>query len=237
MVNIIGAEGFQGHVVYEGLDEVLQIENAFVHIYGKMETKPGRKMGHVTIISAEKQELIHQSNKVKRLLKVRLIPLSNTAAIHNLQPFRCKFLFLFSSYFHLFYLQFFCFLIQNLINEKIFLYIFIIAPLVIAACGGKDKKGKGANANNGTPQKQPPLSVDAMIVASSTLNAQIEIPGTILANESTEIHPESSGRLVLLNVKEGALVGKGTLLAKLYDGDMLAQLNSLNVQIKKQKCS
>jgi membrane fusion protein (multidrug efflux system) len=71
-----------------------------------------------------------------------------------------------------------------------------------------------------------------MIVASSTLNAQIEIPGTILANESTEIHPESSGRLVLLNVKEGALVGKGTLLAKLYDGDMLAQLNSLNVQIK-----
>ena len=71
MVNIIGAEGFQGHVVYEGLEEVLQIENAFVHIYGKKETKPGRKMGHVTIISAEKQELIHQSNKVKRLLKVR----------------------------------------------------------------------------------------------------------------------------------------------------------------------
>lgn len=117
--------------------------------------------------------------------------------------------------------------------RKIYLYIFIIAPLFIAACGGKDKKGKGANANNGTPQKQPPLSVEAMIVASSTLNAQIEIPGTILANESTEIHPESSGRLVLLNVKEGALVGKGTLLAKLYDGDMLAQLNSLNVQIKK----
>ena len=82
--------------------------------------------------------------------------------------------------------------------RKFFLYIFIIAPLVIAACGTKDKKGKGANANNGTPQKQPPLSVDAMIVASSTLNAQIEIPGTILANESTEIHPESSGRLVLL---------------------------------------
>ncbi|MCC6307863.1 MAG: ATP-grasp domain-containing protein, partial [Chitinophagaceae bacterium] len=71
MVNIIGAESFHGHVVYEGLDEVLQIENAFVHIYGKKETKPGRKMGHVTIISAEKQELIHQSNKVKRLLKVR----------------------------------------------------------------------------------------------------------------------------------------------------------------------
>jgi 5-(carboxyamino)imidazole ribonucleotide synthase len=68
MVNIIGAEGFSGDVKYEGLEEVLKIENAFVHIYGKKQTKPGRKMGHVTILSKEKQELIHQSTKVKRTL-------------------------------------------------------------------------------------------------------------------------------------------------------------------------
>jgi 5-(carboxyamino)imidazole ribonucleotide synthase len=68
MVNIIGAEGHIGDVQYEGLDEVLKIENAFVHLYGKKQTKPGRKMGHVTIISKEKQDLMFQSGKVKRTL-------------------------------------------------------------------------------------------------------------------------------------------------------------------------
>jgi 5-(carboxyamino)imidazole ribonucleotide synthase len=68
MVNIIGAEGYNGNVNYEGLEEVLKIENAFVHLYGKKQTTPGRKMGHVTILSKEKQELLHQSNKVKHTL-------------------------------------------------------------------------------------------------------------------------------------------------------------------------
>lgn len=68
MVNIIGAQGYSGDVKYEGLEEVLKIENAFVHLYGKKQTKPGRKMGHVTVLSKEKQELIHQSNKIKRTL-------------------------------------------------------------------------------------------------------------------------------------------------------------------------
>jgi 5-(carboxyamino)imidazole ribonucleotide synthase len=41
-----------------------------VHLYGKKETKPGRKMGHVTILSNERQELIHQAMKIKKLLSV-----------------------------------------------------------------------------------------------------------------------------------------------------------------------
>ncbi|MBI5373652.1 MAG: 5-(carboxyamino)imidazole ribonucleotide synthase [Sphingobacteriales bacterium] len=68
MVNIIGAEGCSGDVKYQGLEEVLKIENAFVHLYGKKQTKPGRKMGHVTILSREKQDLLHKSNRVKRTL-------------------------------------------------------------------------------------------------------------------------------------------------------------------------
>ena len=68
MVNIIGCEGYAGDVRYEGLEEVLKIENAFVHLYGKKQTKAGRKMGHVTILSKEKQDLLHQSSKVKRTL-------------------------------------------------------------------------------------------------------------------------------------------------------------------------
>jgi 5-(carboxyamino)imidazole ribonucleotide synthase len=71
MVNIIGAEGCNGPVKYEGLEDVLKIDNAFVHLYGKKITKPGRKMGHVTILSGEKQELLHQSKKVKHTLLSR----------------------------------------------------------------------------------------------------------------------------------------------------------------------
>ena len=70
IVNIVGAEGYSGKAKYEGLEETLQIDNAFVHLYGKQQTKPGRKMGHVTIISSDYQDLTHKAHKIKNLLKV-----------------------------------------------------------------------------------------------------------------------------------------------------------------------
>jgi 5-(carboxyamino)imidazole ribonucleotide synthase len=70
IVNLLGAEGHSGEAYYEGLKEILEIENVFVHIYGKKETRPGRKMGHITILSKEKQELIHQANRIKQTVKV-----------------------------------------------------------------------------------------------------------------------------------------------------------------------
>ena len=70
IVNLLGAEGHSGEAVYEGLNEILQIENVFVHIYGKKQTRAGRKMGHITILSKEKQELIHQANRIKQTVKV-----------------------------------------------------------------------------------------------------------------------------------------------------------------------
>ncbi|MHA4845641.1 5-(carboxyamino)imidazole ribonucleotide synthase [Flavitalea antarctica] len=71
IVNLLGEESHSGPAVYEGLDEVLQMDNVFVHIYGKPETRPGRKMGHVTILSREKQELIHKANRIKTALKIK----------------------------------------------------------------------------------------------------------------------------------------------------------------------
>jgi 5-(carboxyamino)imidazole ribonucleotide synthase len=70
IVNLLGTTGYSGNAIYEGLNEILKLENIFVHIYGKKETRPGRKMGHITIISKEKQELIHQANRIKQLVKV-----------------------------------------------------------------------------------------------------------------------------------------------------------------------
>jgi len=70
IVNVLGAENFSGKAVYRGLGEVLKLDNVFVHLYGKQDTKPGRKMGHVTILSNERQELIHTATKIKNMLKV-----------------------------------------------------------------------------------------------------------------------------------------------------------------------
>jgi 5-(carboxyamino)imidazole ribonucleotide synthase len=71
IINVVGEEEHTGKPFYEGIEDILKIENAYVHLYGKSETKPGRKMGHVTIVSNERQELIHQVMKVKQLLKVK----------------------------------------------------------------------------------------------------------------------------------------------------------------------
>ena len=70
LVNLVGEEGHNGQVKYEGLEKVLAMDNVFVHLYGKKETKPGRKMGHVTILSNEKQELLHKANQIRFTLRV-----------------------------------------------------------------------------------------------------------------------------------------------------------------------
>ena len=70
IVNLLGADDHRGEAVYQGLSDILKIDNVFVHIYGKHETRPGRKMGHITILSREKQELLHQANRIKNTVKV-----------------------------------------------------------------------------------------------------------------------------------------------------------------------
>jgi 5-(carboxyamino)imidazole ribonucleotide synthase len=71
IVNLLGESGFSGDAMYEGLNDVLQMDNAFVHLYGKKQTKPGRKMGHVTLLSTDRQDLIHKAHRIKQLLKIK----------------------------------------------------------------------------------------------------------------------------------------------------------------------
>ncbi|MBC7828680.1 MAG: 5-(carboxyamino)imidazole ribonucleotide synthase [Chitinophagaceae bacterium] len=72
IVNLIGGDGHSGEARYEGLHEVLQMDNVFVHIYGKKQTRPGRKMGHVTVLSKEKRELEYKANRIKNTLSVKV---------------------------------------------------------------------------------------------------------------------------------------------------------------------
>lgn len=114
---------------------------------------------------------------------------------------------------------------------RIISHAFVIAFIfTLAACGSKDKKA--GDAKSATPAKPPALTVEAMVVHPQELKNDIEVSGSLLPGESTEIHPEQSGRLVALNVKEGAYVSRGALLAKLYDGDLQAQLRKLQVQLQ-----
>ncbi len=71
IVNIIGSDGFSGEAKYEGLDDVLKMHGAFVHLYGKTHTKPGRKMGHVTILCTDVADMNYKANRVKQLLQVK----------------------------------------------------------------------------------------------------------------------------------------------------------------------
>ena len=70
MVNLVGAEGYTGEVVYENIDKILQIDGVTPHIYGKKITKPFRKMGHVTIVNKDINEARKVAQQVKKIIKV-----------------------------------------------------------------------------------------------------------------------------------------------------------------------
>ncbi|MFZ8929486.1 MAG: 5-(carboxyamino)imidazole ribonucleotide synthase [Pseudohongiellaceae bacterium] len=70
MVNMLGAEGFKGPARYEGLDELMRIEGASLFMYGKKETRPHRKMGHITIVDEDMARLKAKIEDVKKAIKV-----------------------------------------------------------------------------------------------------------------------------------------------------------------------
>ena len=70
IVNLVGSPNHSGSARYKGIENILKLDNVFLHLYGKTLTKPGRKMGHVTILSSEPQELIHTALKIKEQLTV-----------------------------------------------------------------------------------------------------------------------------------------------------------------------
>lgn len=81
-------------------------------------------------------------------------------------------------------------------------------------------------------RSQGPVIVDAFRVSTSSVSETIEVPGSLLPYEETDIRAEVGGRIVCLNIREGSVVEKGTLLVKLFDEDLQAQLRKLKVQLQ-----
>ena len=71
MLNLIGEPEFVGTAIYEGIEEILAMEGIYVHLYGKSATRPGRKMGHITIMGDDTTKMIEQSKKIKQILKIK----------------------------------------------------------------------------------------------------------------------------------------------------------------------
>lgn len=71
MVNLVGEAGYTGDVMYEGMSEILELPGVCPHIYGKRETRPFRKMGHVTIADTTLERARQTAQQVKETIKVR----------------------------------------------------------------------------------------------------------------------------------------------------------------------
>lgn len=71
MINVLGEKGYTGPAVYEGLDKILALPGVHPHIYGKSDTKPFRKMGHVTITGSTLDVVRKIADQVKKTIKVK----------------------------------------------------------------------------------------------------------------------------------------------------------------------
>jgi 5-(carboxyamino)imidazole ribonucleotide synthase len=70
MINILGSEGHEGRVKFEGLTEIMGIDGVKIHLYGKEITKPFRKLGHITVLSSTLECAMRKAERVKQLIRV-----------------------------------------------------------------------------------------------------------------------------------------------------------------------
>lgn len=103
-------------------------------------------------------------------------------------------------------------------------YVAFILMLGLFACKEKTKPTDKFNAN-------APVSVDIAIAASQVIDKVIEVNGSVVASEFVDIRPETNGRITYLQIPEGKMVAAGTVLAKLNDADLQAQMQKIKVQL------
>jgi membrane fusion protein, multidrug efflux system len=106
--------------------------------------------------------------------------------------------------------------------------VYLLTLLFLYACGNKNKNKTNQNKDKG----KSPISVDVSIATLQDFTHTIEASGTVLAGEFVELKPEVSGRIVMLNIQEGKPVSEGTLLVKLFDDDLQAQLRKNQAQLE-----
>lgn len=71
MVNLLGEEGYEGEPFIDGIHDALEIPCLSFHFYGKVQTKPFRKMGHITVLDEDINEALNKALKAKDILKIK----------------------------------------------------------------------------------------------------------------------------------------------------------------------
>jgi len=71
MANLVGSDGYSGDVVYQGYNELLGEPGVNIHIYGKAQTRPFRKMGHVTVVAKDRDEARERAEWAKNSILVK----------------------------------------------------------------------------------------------------------------------------------------------------------------------
>jgi len=102
-----------------------------------------------------------------------------------------------------------------------FLLVLLLIGGISCSVGGKKKEGKDVASIS---------FIEGYIVTPSVVDETIGISGTLKPFEETTLMPEMPGRVVMLNLPEGQLVKKGTMLVKIFDGDLQAQLKKAQTQ-------
>ena len=110
-------------------------------------------------------------------------------------------------------------------NKFSFIFKLLLCVFILVQC--KNKQAGPAAAIKDTP----PVIVDVIIAATQPISDVIEANGTVIASEYVELRPEVSGRLTYLNIAEGKTIGKGTVIARVNDADLRANLNKSKVQL------
>jgi 5-(carboxyamino)imidazole ribonucleotide synthase len=70
MINLLGEQGFEGNAKYIGLEEILRMDGAHLHLYGKKTTRPYRKMGHITLTGKTVDDVKRKANNVRSSIKI-----------------------------------------------------------------------------------------------------------------------------------------------------------------------
>jgi membrane fusion protein, multidrug efflux system len=113
---------------------------------------------------------------------------------------------------------------KKFIGQPAILFLLITATVFIS-CKAKDTKA------DAKPAAKPPVKVDVFVVQPKNISEQIELPGSLAPFEETAVQTEVPGRVVRIGFAEGAAVAKGSLLIKLDDADLQAQLKKIQVQL------
>jgi len=103
------------------------------------------------------------------------------------------------------------------------LSLLIVCSLLINSCKSKKK--------DIAPKERPAIVVDVIIAGNDNATSTLEVNGSVLSNESVELRPETSGRLIYLNIPDGAKVSQGTVLARVNDAELQAQLEQQKSQL------